>query len=75
MNESELQKIRLERIEKLCESQVERIDNISQPLNHSDLIVQTPIDEQSDINQLNDNTGLSSVQNHPLEDEQSMEAA
>ena len=75
MNEAELQKIRFESLQKLCESQVGKNDNISQPPNQSDPIVQPPVNEQTDINQLNDNTGLSSVQNHTLEADQSMEDA
>ena len=75
MAEAELQRIRFESLQRLCESQVGKTENISQPPNQPDPIVQTPVNGHKDINQLNDNTDLSSVQTRILEANQSVENA
>ena len=61
MAESELQKVRFDNVEKLYESLVEKNEKISQLPNQSDPIVQTPVDEFNNINQLNYSMYLSSV--------------
>ena len=75
MAESELLNVKFDKLEKLCESLVEKNEKNSQLPNQPHPIVQTPVDEHNDINQLNDSMDLSSVQNRTLETSQTMENA
>ena len=66
MSDAESQKKRCENLEKYCESLAEQMEKISQPPIQPDPIVQAPVNEHKEIDQLNDSTGLSSVQNLPI---------
>ena len=75
MSDSELAKQKYDKLEKYYELLAEKVEKISQPPIQPDPIVQTPVKENKEIGQLNDNTSLSSVQKRQSETSQSVENA
>ena len=75
MSDSKFTKQRCEKMEKCVELLTEKVEKLSQPPIQPAPIVQTPVNENKEIEQLNDNTSLSLVQKRQSETSQSVENA